>query len=182
MTAQRRLRRLSARPAGRAATDPAPLPRSAQPAQPASLPQASARVVPAIIDGFATAALPTAAPPATRPPAAPPQLQRLTSRPQPSSRPALARQTTPAIPRAATQLAVARETLPSDPHRGPDATAEYSPPLFLSPPPTVSPSEPLAQTAPGPGGDIDELFDALLERLRRELLLERERSGSLFGL
>ena len=186
VTARPPLLRLTARPAARAAADPAQPPNSAQPAQPASLAQASAPVAPATIDGFAITALPAAPPvahaPAVRPPASPAKLQRLTSRPRPSSQHALARQTAPAPDRAATQLAVARETLPTEPDRGPDATADYSPPLFLSPPPTASPSEPLTQPAPGPAGDIDVLFDALLERLRRELLLERERSGSLFGL
>ncbi len=176
------LLRLAARPSARTDAHPGPPTHSAQPAQPAQparVAQASASLAPATIEGFATRALP-AAPPATFPPAAPAKLQRLTSRPQPSSRPALARQTAPANPRAAAQLAVARETFPSEP--GPDAIADYSPPLLLSPSPTPSPPEPVTQTAPGPAADVDELFDALLERLRRELLLERERSGSLFGL
>ncbi|MGO9904022.1 MAG: hypothetical protein ACLP0J_31135 [Solirubrobacteraceae bacterium] len=40
-----------------------------------------------------------------------------------------------------------------------------------------------ARTAPAWGpGDLDELYEGLVERLRRDLLLERERMGNLYGV
>jgi hypothetical protein len=77
--------------------------------------------------------------------------------------------------------------------------------LLRTPAPTAAPAPlgpPAPARAPRPGGppvqpapapvprvragisdvDVDELYDALIERLRRELLLERERMGNLFGL
>jgi hypothetical protein len=44
-----------------------------------------------------------------------------------------------------------------------------------------------APQSPGPAqklgaAELDELYEGLIGRLRRELLLERERMGNLFGL
>jgi hypothetical protein len=44
---------------------------------------------------------------------------------------------------------------------------------------TSSFGEPAAAEQPGP--DLDELYEAILGRLRRELLVERERLGNLTG-
>ncbi len=90
-------------------------------------------------------------------------------------------------PRQTTQLAVARETLPFDPFDSlPDAPGFESPAFEPEPPRVAAPltlSAAAHVTEANPGAvDVDELFDALLERLRRELLLERERTGSMFGL
>jgi hypothetical protein len=42
------------------------------------------------------------------------------------------------------------------------------------------PAPTLVESAPAPHGmDIEELYDDLLARLRRELLLDRERAGEL---
>jgi hypothetical protein len=53
---------------------------------------------------------------------------------------------------------------------GPAATTTASTP---SPPPAAPPG-------PG-GGGIDEIYDQVLERLRRDLLADRERMGDLLG-
>jgi hypothetical protein len=45
-------------------------------------------------------------------------------------------------------------------------------------------SEALAQlsgAAPGGAPDIDEIYEGVVERLRRDLLVERERMGDLLG-
>jgi hypothetical protein len=50
----------------------------------------------------------------------------------------------------------------------------------------AAPSAPPAPSAVpasggGGGGDIDEIYDQVIERLRRELLADRERMGDLLG-
>jgi hypothetical protein len=192
---------VAARPIARAIAQPAPAPQPVSPPHPAPAPQRAPATHPvspphpvlapqpapatqvAPLEPAATLATVVATPL----PATPPRLQRLTSRPQAGSPPAQVRPATSPAPRQTTQLAVARETLPFDPFDSvPDAPAFESPHLQPEPPPvapqpTLSAAPPLIEPNPG-AVDIDELFDALLERLRRELLLERERTGSMFGL
>jgi len=57
------------------------------------------------------------------------------------------------------------------------------------PAPAAAPAAPPSQPAPAPapssggggGGDIDEIYDQVMQRLRRDLLADRERMGDLLG-
>jgi hypothetical protein len=49
-----------------------------------------------------------------------------------------------------------------------------------APPPAPAPAAP-APPAAGAGADPDELYEQMIERLRRDLLDERERMGDLVG-
>jgi hypothetical protein len=49
-----------------------------------------------------------------------------------------------------------------------------------TPPPAPGPAPPAPPPA-GVGGDPDELYEQMIERLRRDLLDERERMGDLVG-
>jgi hypothetical protein len=44
----------------------------------------------------------------------------------------------------------------------------------------VQPAAPPAPAAP-PGPDIDEIYEGVVERLKRDVLAERERMGDLLG-
>jgi hypothetical protein len=54
------------------------------------------------------------------------------------------------------------------------ATTVTAPAPLPPPPPTPTPAPPAA-----PAIDVDDLYDKIAARLRRELLLDRERAGEL---
>ncbi|HSI80974.1 MAG TPA: hypothetical protein VK919_10015, partial [Solirubrobacterales bacterium] len=90
---------------------------------------------------------------------------------------------TPARTRSATGSAPARAPAAA----APDVSA--SRPAFTTRPAVPIVARQAARAAPPPpeppppatGPDIDELYEQFAERLRRELLLERERIGDLLG-
>jgi hypothetical protein len=72
-------------------------------------------------------------------------------------------------------------TFPSAPASAPAlARAELAAPVEAPP---LSFPQPAAAAAPdaAPGIDLDELYEHVADRLRRELLLDRERVGDLVG-
>jgi hypothetical protein len=51
-----------------------------------------------------------------------------------------------------------------------------------APAPQPAPAQqPAAGGGGGGGGDIDEIYDQVMQRLRRDLLADRERMGDLLG-
>jgi hypothetical protein len=60
-----------------------------------------------------------------------------------------------------------------------DAAADPAPAPAATPAPAAPPAP--SGGGGGGGGDIDEIYDQVIERLRRDLLADRERMGDVLG-
>jgi hypothetical protein len=73
----------------------------------------------------------------------------------------------------------AEDAAPADDNQGGGQAA--APAQGAAPAPAAPPAPAPAPGGGGGGGDIEEIYDQVMQRLRRDLLADRERMGDLLG-